>query len=91
MTKQELIEKIAEITGSPKTITSKHLDAFIEVVTESLSNGDKVTLVGFGNFEAVKKEARTGRNPSTGETINIPARIAPKFTAGKQLKDAVSK
>ncbi|MDD3267392.1 MAG: HU family DNA-binding protein [Burkholderiales bacterium] len=91
MTKQELIEKIAERTNSTKVTAAKHLDAFLEIVTENLSTGDKVTLVGFGAFEAVQKDARIGRNPATGESIDIPAKRVPKFIPGKQLKEAVAK
>lgn len=65
------------------------MDALLDVVTKALKKGDKVTLVGFGTFAVSKRKARAGRNPQTGEPLKIPARRAPRFAAGKELKDAL--
>lgn len=65
------------------------LDALLEAITEAIAGNDKVTLVGFGTFEAKLRQAREGRNPSSGESITIPSRMMPKFSPGKALKDAV--
>ena len=70
---------------------SRHLKALVDVITESLVEGDKVQLVGFGSFEVRKRAARKGRNPQTKEEIKIPASKAPVFKAGKALKDLVNK
>ena len=90
MTKAQLVEKIAEQSRLTKTDAESALNAFINVVTEALKEGDNVTLVGFGVFKVTEKKARTGRNPKTNEPVEIPACKAPKFTAGKNLKDAVN-
>ncbi len=84
MNKTELIAAIAEKDSE------KALKAFIDVVTEQLKNDDKVQLVGFGTFEVSKRAAREGRNPQTGQTMKIDACKAPKFKAGKALKDAIN-
>ena len=84
MNKTELIAALAEKTGSNKK------DA-VDVVTESLANGDKIQIVGFGSFEVKARPARTARNPRTGEEIKIEASKAPVFKAGKALKDSVNK
>ena len=89
MTKSELIAEISRISGLTKVDSERALDAFIQSVETALKNGDEIKLVGFGTFLTTKKEATIGRNPKTGESMNIPARIVPKFRAGKQLKDAV--
>ena len=89
MTKTELIAAIAEKTGFSKKDTDAALAATVEAITEALKAGDKVSLVGFGTFEAKKRAAREGKNPRTGEKITIPATIAPTFKAGKALKDAI--
>ena len=91
MTKQEMIDKIAAKTGETKKATDDTVKAFVEVVTEALAAGDKVQLVGFGTFEVRERAARTGKNPQTGEALEIPASKAPAFKAGKALKDAVNK
>ena len=91
MNKSDLIAAIAAKTGDTKKNAEASLDAFIEVVTESLVKGDKVQLVGFGSFEVRKRAARKGRNPQTKEEIKIPASKAPVFKAGKALKDLVNK
>ena len=90
MTKAELVAKIAEKTGLSKKDSEAALNAFMETVKEALSNGEKVSLVGFGTFEVVERAERKGRNPQTGEEITIPATKAPKFRPGKGLKEAVS-
>ena len=90
MTKKEFVEAYAKATGETKKDAEATLNAFIEVVTESLAKGEKVQLVGFGSFEVRKRAARKGRNPQTKETIQIPASKAPRFKAGKALKDAVN-
>ena len=89
MTKTELIAAIAEKTGASKKDSDAALAATIEAITEALKAGDKVSLVGFGTYEAKKRAAREGKNPRTGEKITIPATIAPTFKAGKALKEAI--
>lgn len=91
MNKTELIAKVAELTDLSKKDASKAVDAVFDAISESLQGGDKVQLVGFGNFEVKSREARKGRNPQTGEEIDIPASKIPSFKAGKSLKDLVSK
>lgn len=91
MNKTELIAQVAEKSGLSKKDAEKALSAVLESVTEAMSNGDKVSLVGFGTFETKQREARTCRNPRTNETIEVPASVAPVFKAGKALKDAVAK
>ena len=90
MTKAELISAIAEGAGLKKADAEKAVSAFITSVTAVLKQGDKLSLVGFGTFSTTKREARTGQNPQTGKTINIPASIIPKFRPGKSLKEAVN-
>ena len=90
MNKAELVAAIAAKTGESKKSTEATVNAFVEVVSESLKGGDKVQLVGFGSFEVRKRAARKGRNPQTKEEINIPASKAPVFKAGKALKDLVN-
>ena len=87
MNKVTLVAKIAEKSGLSKKQAELALGAFIDSVTEALKEGDKVQLVGFGTFEVKERAARTGRNPSTGETIEIPASKTPTFKAGKGLRD----
>jgi DNA-binding protein HU-beta len=89
MTKAELIEKIAAKAKITKRAANIALDTFVVSVTGALKKGDRVALVGFGTFSVAKRKARTARNPRTGETINVPARKAPKFKAGRELKKAV--
>ncbi|MBQ8923782.1 MAG: HU family DNA-binding protein, partial [Lachnospiraceae bacterium] len=85
-----LVASISEKTGLKKTEAEKAVKAFTESVTEALKKGDKVQLVGFGTFEVVDRPAREGRNPQTGKTMKIKASKAPKFKAGKALKDSVN-
>lgn len=92
MNKNELVAAIAEKTGNTKKDAEAQLNAVLSTITEALSNGDKVQLIGFGTFETKERAAREGRNPrKPGETIKIPACKAPSFKAGKALKDAVNK
>lgn len=90
MNKQELITAISEQAGLSKTDAGKALEALTRTIADAMKKGDKVQLVGFGTFETVKKAAREGKNPATGAKIKIPACVAPKFKAGKALKDMVN-
>ena len=90
MNKTELIAAIAEKAELSKKDSEKALKAFVDVVTEELKKEHKVQLVGFGTFEVSSRSARTGRNPQTGEEMEIAACRAPKFKAGKALKDAIN-
>jgi len=89
MNKSELIKAMAEKGGVSKKDTEAVLNAFVDVVTDALKNGDSVQMIGFGSFEVVERAAREGRNPASGEPMKIDASKAPKFKAGKALKDAV--
>ena len=91
MTKAELINKISSGTGQSKAEASRILDLTLDSIKASLRKGRKVTLIGFGTFSVTKRKARKGRNPQTGQAINIPAAKIPKFSAGQALKDAVRK
>ncbi len=91
MNKSDLIAAMAAKTGSTKKDAEATLNAFVDVVVESLVKGEKVQLVGFGSFEVRKRAARKGRNPQTKEEIKIPASKAPVFKAGKSLKELVNK
>ena len=90
MNKAELVQAMAAKTSQSKAATQAALEAFVAVVTEELKKGEKIQLVGFGTFEVSKRAARTGRNPQTGKEMKIKASKAPKFKAGKALKDAVN-
>ncbi len=90
MNKTELIAAVAEKAEISKKDAEKALKAFIDVVTDELKNGEKIQLVGFGTFEVSERAAREGRNPQTGKTMKIAACKAPKFKAGKALKDAIN-
>lgn len=90
MNKSELIDSVAEGAELTKTQAGKALDAVIESITNSLKDGDSVSLVGFGTFTVKDRAARTGRNPQTGEPIQISASKVPSFKAGKLLKDSVN-
>jgi DNA-binding protein HU-beta len=90
MTKADLIEKIAEDTGISKVMAAKALESFMEGVQQALKKKDgKLTLVGFGTFSKIRRKARKGRNPQTGEEIRIKASNVVKFRPGKKLKDAI--
>ena len=90
MNKSELIDAVAAAADISKAKASQAVDAVTASVTEALSKGDQVTLVGFGTFSVRERAARTGRNPRTGEEIKIAAAKIPAFKAGKALKDAVN-
>ena len=90
MNKTELVALMADKAGISKKDADKALAAFLDTVAEELKKGEKIQLVGFGTFEVRERAARTGRNPSTKEIINIPASKSPVFKAGKALKDAVN-
>ena len=90
MNKTELVAAVAEQADISKKDAEKALKAFVDVVTEEMKKGEKVQLVGFGTFEVRERAAREGRNPQTGKTMKIEACKAPKFKAGKALKDAVN-
>ena len=90
MTKAELITAVAEKTDLTKKDSEKAVSAVFETITETLKKGDKVSLVGFGTFEVSERAAREGRNPQTGETMEIKASRTTKFKAGKALKDMMN-
>ena len=90
MNKAELVAAIAEKAGISKKDAEASVKAFTDVVAEELKKGEKIQLVGFGTFEVSERAARTGRNPQTGEEMTIAASKAPKFKAGKALKDLVN-
>ena len=90
MNKTELVAAMAEKAELSKKDAEKALKAFTDVVAEELKNGEKIQLVGFGTFEVTERKAREGRNPQTGEVMPIAASKAPKFKAGKALKDLVN-
>jgi DNA-binding protein HU-beta len=91
MNRQELVDAVAEQTGQTKVAASEQVNALFEIITQSLVNGDTVQLIGFGSFNTGSRAARVGRNPSTGEAIQIAASKTIKFTAGKSFKEAVNK
>lgn len=90
MNKSELVTKVAEATGLSKKDAENALNAVTDVITSELKTGGNVSLVGFGTFQVSNRAARSGRNPQTGATIQIPASNIPVFKAGKALKDAVN-
>jgi len=89
--KEELVQEIAKKAKVTQKEAAEVLSTLIEVVEKTVSKGKKVTLVGFGTFEARKRAARTGRNPQTGKEIKIPAKTVPAFTAGKKFRELVNK
>jgi DNA-binding protein HU-beta len=91
MNKTELVAAMADKAGLTKKDAEKALNAFTEVVTETIAAGDKVQLIGFGGFDTVVRAARKGKNLHTGKEIDIPESKAPRFKAGQPLKDAVNK
>lgn len=91
MNKNELIAELADKTELTKAKAAEAVDAFIEVISKSLTKGKEVRLVGFGTFTTVKRKATEGRNPRTGAVIKIAASTQPKFKPGKALKDVVNK
>jgi DNA-binding protein HU-beta len=88
--KNDLVATVADTSGLSRADATKAVDAVFEAITQSLKQGTEVRLVGFGTFTASKRQATTGRNPRTGEEIQIPASTQPKFKAGKGLKDALN-
>ena len=90
MNKVELITRMAEIEGTTKKAAGEHLDAVESVISETLAKGEEVKISGFGTFSVSERAAREGRNPMTGETIQIAASKSPKFKAAKALKDVVN-
>ncbi|WP_168119164.1 HU family DNA-binding protein [Paenibacillus sp. HB172176] len=90
MNKTDLIAKVADLSELSKKDATKAVDAVFEAISDALQSGDKVQLVGFGNFEVRERQARKGRNPQTGEEIDIAASKMPAFKPGKSLKDLVS-
>ena len=91
MNKTELVAALAAQSGASKKDAEAVLNAFVDVVGDTLKKGDKISLVGFGTFEARKRAAREGKNPQTGAKIKIAATTVPAFKAGKALKDKVAK
>ncbi len=91
MNKGELVDKVAEKASVTKKQADVVLSAVIESIMDAVSQGDKVTLVGFGSFEPRDRKEREGRNPKTGEAMQIPATKVPAFSAGKQFKEMVAK
>ena len=91
MNKQELVIKLAEQTGTYKAVAERFVNAFTNIVSEALAEGDKVQLIGFGTFETRERAARMARNPQDGSPLNIPASTVPAFKAGKAFKEAVNK
>lgn len=89
MNKTELVNKVAEVSELSKKDASKVVDSTLETITEALSSEDSVQIIGFGNFEVKERSARKGRNPQTGEEIEIAASKVPGFKPGKSLKEAV--
>lgn len=89
MNKAELAEEVSGKTGLTKKVTQNVIDAVIEIIGDTLSRGEKVTLVGFGTFQVASRKARKGVNPQTRETIQIPAKKVPKLVPGKTLKEKI--
>jgi nucleoid DNA-binding protein len=89
MNKKELIERIAEEADAPKSEAQKHFEAFEQVVAEALKGGEEVQITGFGKFSVRERKAREGRNPQTGEKMEIAASKVPAFSAGNALKEAI--
>ena len=90
MNKTELIEALAAKTDLSKAAASRAVDALTDIVTETLTKGDSISLIGFGTFSVGERAARTGRNPKTGAELKIAAAKTPKFSAGAKLKAAVN-
>lgn len=90
MNKSQLIEAVASDSGLTKADTARAVDSLLDTVTRTLKKGDEVSITGFGKFSVVKRAARQGVNPRTGERVRIKASKAPKFTAGAALKQSIS-
>ena len=91
MNQTELIQQVADDANLTKTQTQEAVKALLKTIMKVVADGDKVTLVGFGTFESKERSAREGRNPKTGETVQIPAATVPTFSAGKTFREAVNK
>lgn len=91
MNKEELVQEVAKRAKTTQKEASEIITATMDVITKTVAKGKKVTLVGFGTFEARKRAARTGRNPQTGKEIQIPAKKVPVFSAGKKFKELFTK
>jgi len=89
MNKAGLVEEVSDKTGITKKQAGNVIDAITDTVKETLSKGERITLVGFGTFQVRQRKAREGRNPRTGKKLEIPAKKVPKFKAGKNLREAV--
>jgi len=89
MNKQELVAEVVRQTGQPNNASKDAVDVITSAIADSLARGEKVTLVGFGAFQVTQRKARNGRNPQTGEQIQIPAKKVPKFVPGKGLREKV--
>jgi DNA-binding protein HU-beta len=90
MNKAELVDAVAEKVSATKKDIDMTLTAILDIIAEQVAGGEKVTLVGFGTFEPRQRQGRVGRNPKTGEAINIPAQVVPGFSAGKAFKERVN-
>ena len=90
MNKNDLIANVASSAGLSKSDATRSLESLLDTITNALKRGEKVSIVGFGNFSISERKATTGRNPRTGESIQIPASKRPKFSVGKALKEAVN-
>lgn len=90
MNKNELISRVAEVNETTKKAAGEQVEAILAVITEALAAGEEVAISGFGKFSVTERAAREGRNPATGETIQIAASKSPKFKAAKALKDSVN-
>ncbi len=88
MNKQELVNRVADLSGLGRIDTARTIDAMLDTITAALAQGEEVRLVGFGNFVAGQRKASTGRNPRTGEPMDLAASVVPKFRVGRNLKDA---
>lgn len=91
MSKADLVEKIAKDVDIAKAVAERVLNSILQNITKAVAKGDSVQLIGFGTFTSGKRAARVGRNPKTGEALQIPAAKTVKFTAGKAFKDSVNK
>lgn len=88
MNKQDLANRVADATGLARNDAVRAIDALLDIITEALAKGEEVRLVGFGNFVAGVRKASTGRNPRTGEPMDLAESVVPKFRVGRNLKDA---
>jgi len=91
MTKSDIVKRVAEKTGMRKKVAEAAINAFLEVVTEALKNGDRVEIRGFGTFLMKERASRTARNPRTGKKVKVPAKLVPAFRPGRELKNATEK